>query len=148
MVRGIEGILLFSENAARLAEFYEEKVGLTVSFEGELGDEGDEVYVFDFENGTGFAVLDHSKVRGLRRDPERIMFNLEVDDIEEEAARLDKLKVKKIQDVYHVENYGRIATYEDIDGNYFQLIEIDAEEDEGGEGLELEPESPEPPLFS
>lgn len=124
MYRGIEGILLFSENARRLAEFYREKVGLTISFEGEVGEEGDEVFVFDFENGTGFAVMDHSEVKGKRKEPERMMFNIEVSDIDEAVKRLDGNKVAKIRDTYHVEEYGKIATYQDIDGNYFQLVQI------------------------
>lgn len=124
MYRGIEGMLLFSENARKLAEFYREKVGLTISFEGEMGEEGDEVFVFDFENGTGFAVMDHSEVKGKRKEPERMMFNIEVSDIDESVKRLDDNKVSKIRDTYHVEDYGKIATFEDIDGNYFQLVQI------------------------
>jgi len=54
------------------------------------------------------------------------MFNLEVEDIESEVARLDKAGVKKVQDTYHMEGYGWIATYEDPDGNYFQLVQVKA----------------------
>lgn len=56
---------------------------------------------------------------------ERI-FNLEVDDIEEEVKRLDGAGVKKVADIYHMQNYGYIATFEDIDGNYFQLVQVRA----------------------
>ena len=52
------------------------------------------------------------------------MINLEVDDIEKEVERLKKAKVKLIQDIYHIEDYGKIATFEDIDGNYFQLVQV------------------------
>ena len=51
------------------------------------------------------------------------MFNLEVDDIEKEVERLKKAMVKLIQDIYHIEDYGKIATFEDVDGNYFQLVQ-------------------------
>jgi len=42
------------------------------------------------------------------------------------VERLEKVGVKKIQDIYHVEGYGYIATFEDIDGNYFQLVQTKA----------------------
>lgn len=54
------------------------------------------------------------------------MFNLETDNIEEEVKKLDKAGVKKVQDTYHMENYGHIATFEDVDGNYFQLVQVRA----------------------
>lgn len=131
MIKGIDGILLFSENAAALAEFYIEKLGFKISYEGEIGDEGEEVYVFDFTDGTGFAILDHSKIKGKRKEPERIMFNLQVDNIAYEVSNLEKQNVKKIQDIYRIEGYGLIATFEDMDGNYFQLVEIEEVETDG-----------------
>lgn len=89
MIKGIESILLFSQNARKLADFYREKVGLKMTLEAE-----------------------------------RIMFNLEVDDVEKEVRRLKEESVEIIQDVYHVENYGLIATFKDVDGNYFQFVQI------------------------
>ena len=35
-----------------------------------------------------------------------------------------KNKGKLVADIYHVEDYGKIATFEDIDGNYFQLAQV------------------------
>lgn len=124
MVRGIEGVNLFSENAKKLADFYKEKVGLKTSIEAEMGENGEEVYGFEFGEGAGLNIIDHSKVKGRNSQPKRIMFNLEVSRIEEEVERLDKAGVKKIQDTYHVEGYGYIATFEDADGNYFQLVQV------------------------
>ena len=126
MIRGIESILLFSENAKKLAKFYREVVGLKQTMEAEMG-EGDENY-FGFKIGKGpeLGIMDHTKVKGKNKNPERIIFNLEVDDIKKEAKRLKAAKAKKIQDVYHVEGYGYIATFADIDGNYFQLVQVRA----------------------
>lgn len=119
-IRGIEAILLFSESAKKLANFYKEKLGLKQTFEGEMG-EGEEVYNLDL-GGDNLYILDHSKVKGKNKQPERAMFNIEVKDIEKEAKRLKKNGVKLVQDVYHVQDYGYIATFADIDGNYFQLV--------------------------
>ena len=52
------------------------------------------------------------------------MFNLEVDDIEKEVKRLKHARAKLVQDIYHIEDYGKIATFEDVDGNYFQLVQV------------------------
>lgn len=125
MIKRIESILLFSENANKLAEFYNEKVGLKITFEGVMGegkDEG-EVYEFGMPNGSSFNILDHSKIKGKNKQPERFILNFEVDNIQNEVKRLGKSRIKKIQDIYHVESYGYIATFEDIDGNYFQLVQ-------------------------
>ncbi len=123
MIKGVEGILIGSQNAAKLAKFYKEKVGLKVTFEAVMGDKDEEVYEFGFKGRVGFVILDHSKVKGKNKGPSRIIFNLKVDDIKKEVARLKKAKVKPVQDIYHVQDYGYIATFADIDGNYFQLVD-------------------------
>ena len=55
-----------------------------------------------------------------------MIFNLEVYDIEKEVKRLKKNGVKLVKDIYHVEGYGCIATFEDIGGNYFQTVQVRA----------------------
>ena len=125
MFRGVESIILFSEDAKKLAEFYRNKVGLDMTLEAEVGEEDGGLYGFEFgEEKTGLYVMNHSKVKGKNTQPERIIFNLEVEDIEEDVKKLDKAEVKKIADTYHMQEYGLIATFEDIDGNYFQLVQI------------------------
>lgn len=126
MIKGIEAVLLSSENAANLAKFYEEKVGLKLGEEMEIGEAGEKGYEFNFGEGSNLYILDHSKVKGKSANPERVMFNLEVSDIEDETKRLKAAGVKVTQDVYHVEGYGLIATFEDPDGNYFQFVQVRA----------------------
>ena len=41
-------------------------------------------------------------------------------EVDKEVKKLAGKKVKKIQDKYHLEGYGYIATY----GNYFQLVQV------------------------
>lgn len=123
MVKFIEGILIGSSDATKLAKFYREKVGLKQTNEFEMGDEGEtKGYEFSFGSGPGIYITDHSKVKGKNTNSDRIIFNLEADDLEAEAKKLEDAGVKKIAAIYHVENYGYIATFEDIDGNYFQLV--------------------------
>ncbi len=124
MVKGIDSVTLFSENASKLAEFYREKVGLKQTIEAEMGEDNSNLFGFEFGSGSGFYIVDHSEVHGKNKEPQRFIFNLEVDDIEKEAKKLEDAGVKKIQDIYHVENYGYIATFEDSDGNYFQLVKV------------------------
>lgn len=124
MIKRVESIFLGSPNAKKLAEFYRDTVGLKVSLEAEMGDNQEMVYGFTMKGGSDFVVLDHSKVKEKNSRPERYIINFEVDDIESEVKRLKKTKTKLITDIYHIENYGQIATFEDIDGNYFQFVQI------------------------
>jgi len=123
MIKGLESILIGSQNAAKLAKFYREVVGLEQTMSFDLGEKGEQGFAFEIKGSASIVILDHSKVKGKSKDPSRLMFNLEVDDIDKEVARLKKAKVKLVQDIYHVEDYGRIATFEDVDGNYFQLVQ-------------------------
>lgn len=123
MIRALEAVLLSSEDATKLAKFYRDVVGLKQSAEMDMGDKGEKGFNFELK-GAGLYILDHSGIKGKSKEPARVMFNLEVDDIEKEAARLDKLDVEKHQGIYHVEGYGLIATFKDPDGNYFQLVQV------------------------
>ena len=121
MIRGMEGILIGSPSAKKLSDFYKNKVGLKLTFEAVMG-ENDEIYSFEMK-GCNLYINDHSEVKGKNKNPQRLIFNLEVDNIEKEVKRLDKAHVKKIKDIYHIEEYGKVATFEDTDGNYFQLVQ-------------------------
>ena len=126
MIRGLESVTVFSENAKNLADFYKEKVGLKTSTEAEMGEKGEEMYEFKFDEGSPLYIIDRSELKGQSQGPKRIIFNLEVDDIEKETKRLKDAGVKVIQDIYHVQGYGMIATFEDTDGNYFQFAQVRA----------------------
>lgn len=52
------------------------------------------------------------------------MLNSEVNDIEEEVEKIKKNGAKQMQDIYHVEGYDLISTFEDLDGNFFQLVQV------------------------
>ena len=102
MIRGMESILLSSEDGQKLADFYKETVGLKRTQVMEMGENEEKGFEFEL-SGVNLYIMDHSEVKGKSHDPSRVMFNLEVDDIEKETARLDKVGVKKVQDIYHIE---------------------------------------------
>ena len=122
MVIGLEGILLNSENARELAEWYRDTVGMKIKTEAEMGEEGDEFFEMEAGKGSGFYIGDHSEVTGKNPQPQRILINLEVDSVEETVAKLKKAGAKVVQDIYHIEDYGYLATIEDPDGNWFQVV--------------------------
>ncbi len=124
MIGNIESIILFSENAQNLAKFYQEKVGLLLSDEAVMGGGGEEsnIYFFNF-GGITLSIVENPEVSGKNREPQRIIFNLETDDIEKEVKNLDSKGVKRVKDIYHLQEYGYIATFEDLDGNYFQVVQ-------------------------
>lgn len=122
MILGLEAIIIGSQNAKRLGKFYKDVLGLKMTEEMEYGDDNSYGIGFNLGNKVGLFVTDHSKVKGKSKLPDRVMFNLEVDDIEKEVKRLKKAKVKIIADIYHVQDYGFVATIADPDGNYFQLV--------------------------
>lgn len=124
MFRAIDSILIGSEDAKKLAEFYKKTVGLKAGEEMVNDESGDEGYNLELPEGPGLYILDHSEVKGKNTTPARVMVNLEVDDAEKEVERLKKAGVKQIAELYHIPGYGLVSTFEDPDGNYFQVVQV------------------------
>jgi predicted enzyme related to lactoylglutathione lyase len=122
----LNSLMVNTQDAKRLAEFY-----------GKVFDKKPEM-VDEAGGGTGwqvgacfFGVGQHSEVHGESKDPSRIMFNLETDDVQQEFARISKIDgAKVIKEPYSMADEGGgeemkdfwIATFADPDGNYFQLM--------------------------
>ena len=110
-------ILLFSANPRKLAEFY----GKIFRKKPDWSEGG----FYGFKTGKGFITIGpHDKVRGKNTTPERMMFNLETEDVTREFARIKRIGAKVIAEPYHpmeVETM-TIATFADPDNNYFQLV--------------------------
>lgn len=112
----LNSIILFSETPSLLVEFYKKVLQKEIEWSG-----GEFV---GFKVGGGFLVIGpHEKVRGKNTNPERIIFNLETDDVKSEYERLVSSGVKSVQAPYQPTEDSQmwIATLEDTDGNYFQL---------------------------
>lgn len=126
MIHGIDAVTIFSENAEKLAKFYTEKIGLKATGEYIMGEGKDEtsVYDFSFKDGSSFGIIDHKDIKGKTKEPKRVLINFETGDIKLEMKKLKRNKVKIVQDVYHIEMYGWVATCEDPDGNYFQMVQV------------------------
>lgn len=124
MIKRIDWVGLYSENAKNLADFYIQKVGLKMTMEGEMGENNEKFYMFEYGKEASLFIMTHSKVKGKNDNPERFMVSFEVDDIDRDIGKLKKAGVKVIADLYHIEGYGYVSTFEDIDGNYFQLVQV------------------------
>jgi predicted enzyme related to lactoylglutathione lyase len=120
MVKNFESFKVASGDATKLAKFYEEKIGLKQTWDAVMG-EDQNVYGFSVGN-RDLVILDSKEVKGRNSDSSRIMFTLEVDDINAEFAKLKGAGVKVVDAIYHIEEYGHVATFEDLDGNHFQLV--------------------------
>jgi predicted enzyme related to lactoylglutathione lyase len=109
-------ILVFSEDPGKLADFYKK----VFQKDPDMDDGG----YFGFLVGKGFITIGpHDKVHGKNTNPERIMINFETEDVKGEFERIEKLGAKVIAKPYSpMEDTGAlIATFEDPDGNIFQL---------------------------
>lgn len=69
-----------------------------------------------------FSVGEHSEVHGSAKEPQRMMFNLETKEVKEEFERIKKIGAKVVKEPYEMGGGMWIATFEDPDGNYFQLM--------------------------
>ena len=61
MIRGLESIILGSGNATKLAKFYKEVVGLSVTTKAEMGEGKTKANVYSFEFGktSDLYIMDH-----------------------------------------------------------------------------------------
>ncbi len=65
----------------------------------------------------------HDKVKGKNSNPERFLINFETTDVKGEFERIKNLGAKVIAEPYTMGPADFwIATLEDPDGNYFQLM--------------------------
>ncbi len=112
----LNSFLLSSENPQELADFYQNIFQVEPNW-NEGGYTG-------FQIGScAIAIGPHDKVKGKNPNPERIILNLETKNFEEDFKRIKELGVKVIAEPYNPgEAEGMtICTFEDPDGNYFQL---------------------------
>jgi predicted enzyme related to lactoylglutathione lyase len=115
-VLSFNSILLFSEKPKKLVEFYK-KV-----FETDPAWTGGEYS--GFEVGEGMIIIGpHDKVHGKSSNPERFIINLEAKNVDKEFKRIKDLGATVIQEPYTPgeDETMTLATFADIDGNYFQI---------------------------
>lgn len=113
----LSGVMLGSENAKALGEFY------TKIF-GEPGWQEDEWYGFDIDGGS-LMIGSHSEVKGKNTTPGRIMFTVVSDDVRADFETIKAIGAEVVAEPYQPgkddDSDMWLATLADPDGNYFQL---------------------------
>ncbi len=120
MLRNISSVLIWSQNYRKLANWYQEKLGLTPI--DELNHPQD--------TGVGFQVGkvylwigQHSKVKGKNKDIHRHMFNFEVNSVTKTYEALKAKGVKFFAKPFKAPTFDKyFATFYDFDNNLVQLI--------------------------
>lgn len=108
-------ILIGSEDPAKLVDYYTKLLGAPAMSEG--GYTG-------WMIGSGFvAVGPHSEVHGRNPSPGRLIWNIATPDVKEVFDRFKAAGAIVVAEPYSFEGApgSLIATFEDPDGNYFQL---------------------------
>jgi predicted enzyme related to lactoylglutathione lyase len=111
------GVLIGSEDPKLLTDFYTKVLGTPA---------WDQSGFVGWQTGTTYLMVGpHSEVKGRNEMPGRILINFETPDVRKEFKRIKGLGVTVVQEPYKPgEAEGDdmlLATFEDPDGNYFQL---------------------------
>jgi predicted enzyme related to lactoylglutathione lyase len=111
----ISGVMIGTEDAQRLGEFYTKVLGEPNFRDGDW---------WGWENGASIMIGNHSEVHGPSAEPERLMLALEVDDVAAAFADLSSIGAVEIATPYKpMEDQDNwLATLADPDGNFFQLM--------------------------
>jgi predicted enzyme related to lactoylglutathione lyase len=112
------GILIGSDNPQRLVDFYKRV----------LGEPGwDEAPYTGWLVGTGTLMVGpHDEVHGANREPGRVIWNFETEDVKAEFERIRAAGASVVREPYNPMGEDAtqeflLATFADPDGNYFQL---------------------------
>lgn len=111
-------MLLSSEHHERLVEFYKNVFDKKPDME-ESG------YAGFMVGKTFFSIGGHDKIKGVSKDPDRIILNFETSEVQKEFDRIKQIEgVKVVKEPYSMgkESDFLIATFADPDGNLFQLM--------------------------
>jgi len=119
MIGKIDSVFIWTEDANKLKPFYRDALGLEVTMEdGEFA-------AFKLPGGeTQIVMGKHSEVHGQSKEPDRIMVNFSVDDIQKTYEELRGRGVEFTREPSpEPEAPMIIATFRDPDGNTFQLFQ-------------------------
>ena len=122
VITDLVGVIIWTEDVARLAAFYRDTLGLPVHSERA------DFVAFDLPHGRRLSIGRHSRVRGRARDPYRIMLNLGVRDIQDAHRALTGRGVTFVREPERELWGGWIATLADPDGNMLQLFQLPPEQ--------------------
>ena len=123
-------ILIGTEDPQRLVDYYSRLLGKPGFSDGNYS---------GWMIGNGYLTIGpHSEVKGRNAEPGRIIWNIETADVQGEFEKFKAAGATIVREPYAFEGSpgSAIATFEDPDGNYFQLLSpMDMESMSGpGEG--------------
>ena len=121
-IEGLAGVLIWTETDRfpAMARFYRDTLGLTPR------SAKPDFINFDW-SGVRLSVGVHDRVRGVSREPLRVMVNLTVADIHTAHERLTRAGVVFTRAPAREEWGGWVATFVDPDGNILQLMQLPAQ---------------------
>lgn len=112
----LNSVMIGTKQSAALAAFYEKVLGKPADMVDQ------ENGFWGWQVGSAYlSVLEHSEMGGSSKDPGRVMFNFETEQVQEEFDRIKAAGATIIREPYDMGG-GWIATLADPDGNYFQLV--------------------------
>ena len=111
------GIIISTDNLNKMIDFYSNVLDIKPN---NVDDSHASFHFGDFK----FIISTHDKISGKSKDKHRIMINFTVDDIYKWYNKLLSLNIKIIAAPYSEEWDGYICTFEDIDENIIQFIQI------------------------
>lgn len=115
-IRGVAGILVWTDNLAAMTAFYTDVLGLVPRTRND--------HLTSFVWGAFKLNLSvHSEIHGPAREPLRMMINLMVDDIGAVGRRLAQHGVAFERPPEQEPWGGWLATFRDPDGNILQLLQ-------------------------
>jgi predicted enzyme related to lactoylglutathione lyase len=115
----LDNILIGSEDPDRLAAYYTKLLGEPTW--------SDASYTGWMVGSGAVSVGPHSEVKGRNPDPGRVIWNISTDDVKGDFERFKSAGATVVREPYTPDGTPEgmemsIATFEDPDGNYFQLM--------------------------
>ena len=122
MFHKITTILIWSQDYKKLADWYQDVFNLKVN--EHLTHPQDTGILFEFPDGLPWLWIgQHSEIKGVNKDPVRIMFNINVDSVHEAYEYLKSKNVSFIALPFKAPTMDKwFATFSDPDGNTVQII--------------------------
>jgi predicted enzyme related to lactoylglutathione lyase len=115
LMLNLNSLMVGSMQPKVMAEFYEKVFARPADMVENGSDHGWSV------GNTFFMVTAHSDIKGMAKEPSRMILNFETEQVKEEFKRIKAIGAKVIKEPYEMEGM-TIATFADPDGNYFQLM--------------------------
>jgi predicted enzyme related to lactoylglutathione lyase len=113
----LNSVMIGSEQPEALVEFYKRVFEKDPDWE-------DSGFVGFGDKGMSLVIGTHDQVKGKSDQPARMMINFVTSEVKEEFERIKEYASKVVAEPYTMggNNQMMVATLEDPDGNYFQLM--------------------------